>query len=276
MLCAQLLCGNEFRIVTLEYNPGLGMFASANQVIGQIYQFETGQLPNVTGLAIDFGENGLFYDSNYGSNWWTYYFEPITLGTHENASLYYPTREQYADAWYQRKLLPKVIAAEIVKKYVHIKPHIQEKIDAIVDRYFAGHHTIGVHYRGTDKFTEAPRINYEIVFEEIDKHIPEEKFYIIFVATDEVDFLKAAQERYSDRVVAIEAHRSEGGNEGIHFANKHNYLLGEEALLDACLLSKCDLLIRTSSSLSLWSTYFNPTLPVVLLTQRYMPTLEPE
>lgn len=76
--------------------------------------------------------------------------------------------------------------------------------------------------------------------------------------------------------IAIKAQRSSNGEPGVHFINKNNYSLGEEALIDACLLSKCDLLIRTSSNLSLWSTYFNPSLPTILLNHRYANTLEPE
>lgn len=276
LLLTSFLCGGEFRVIRLERNPGLGMFAAANQVLGQLYMFETGQLPRVVGLTVDFDKYGLYYDPSYGPNWWTYYFEPICLGNKDSARLVYPTPMQYEEAWRQRRLLTRETAAEIVEKYIRIKSHIQEKIDEFVSQYFLNHYTIGIHYRGTDKSKEAPRIEYETVFEEIEKHIPQEKPYVLFIATDEIDFLEQAKERYLDRVVAIEAHRSNAGDSGVHFANKNNYTLGEEALMDAYLLSKVDILIRTSSNLSLWSTYFNPDLPVVLLNQRYMHSLEPE
>lgn len=270
------LNGNEFRIITLEHNPNLGMFAAANQVLGQLYLFETGQLPHVLGLSINFDKYGFYYDPSRGPNWWTYYFEPICQGEIKNATIVYPTKEQYSAAWRERSKLSRETAAQVVKKYIRIKPHIQQKIDTFAVQYFLDHYMIGVHYRGTDKNKEAPRIDYETVFEEIEKSIPQKKPYALFIATDEADFLKQARKRYPNRVVAIEAHRSDSGGLGVHFANKNNYILGEEALMDASLLSKCDLLIRTSSNLSLWSTYFNPDLPVILLSQRYMQTLEPE
>ena len=274
LFITSFLCANEFRVVRLEQNLCLGMFATANQVLGQLYMFETGQLPHVSGLTVDFDNHGLYYDSSRGPNWWTYFFEPIYLGI--NAPLVYSTKEQYLEAWQQRRLITRESAAQIIKKYIHIKPHIQQKIDAFAGQYFFDCYTIGIHYRGTDKVKEAPRVEYESVFEEIEKHIPQEKKYVLFIATDEVDFLEQARQRYLHRVVAIEARRSNGGDLGVHFVNKNNYTLGEQALIDACLLSKCDLLIRTSSNLSLWSTYFNPDLPVVLLNQRYMQSVEPE
>jgi hypothetical protein len=252
------------------------MFASANQVLGQLYLFETGQLPHVVGLTIDFDKYGLYYDPRCGPNWWTYYFEPICIGEIEDAKVVCPTKEQYLKAWRQRRKMPRENAAQMIKTHIRIKPHIQQKIDAFVIRFFLDHYVIGIHYRGTDKNKEAPPIAYEVVFEEIEKYIPQEKPYVLFIATDEVNFLEHARERYIDRVVSIEAHRSDNSGLGVHFMNKNDYALGEEALMDACLLSKCDVLIRTSSNLSLWSTYFNPDLPVVLLNQRYMDTLEPE
>lgn len=274
LLFTSFLCGKEFRVLTLEYNPSLGMFAAANQVLGQLYMFETGQLPRVSGLTVDFDTYGLYYDPSRGPNWWTYYFEPIYIG--KKARLVYPTKKQYTAGWKRRMFITKETAAQLVKKYIHIKPHIQQKIDEFTSKYFLDYYTIGIHYRGTDKAKEAPRIEYETVFEEIEKQIPQEEHYVLFIATDEADFLEEARKKYPNRVVAIDAQRSNSGGLGVHFANKNNYTIGEEALIDACLLSKCDILIRTSSNLSLWSTYFNPDLPVVLLNHRYTTTLEPE
>lgn len=284
MLCRMLfylflftscLYANEFRVIRLEKNPGLGMFAAANQVLGQLYMFETGQLPKVSGLTVDFDKYGLYYDPSRGLNWWTYYFEPVYAGEKRDSPLAYPTQEQYYKAWQQRRLIPRDIASQLINKYIHIKPEIQEKIDAFIYRFFLDYYTIGIHYRGTDKVKEAPRIAYEKVFKEVERHIPLEKPCLLFIATDEIEFLEHAKSRYSN-VVALDAIRSHSGSAGVHFANKNNYSVGEEALIDACLLSRCDLLIRTSSNLSLWSTYFNPELPVILLNNRYMPTLEPE
>lgn len=269
VLSSLLAYGNEFRVITLEYNPGVGMFAAANQVLGQLYMFENGQ---ISGMTVDFGNNGLYYDQNCGLNWWSYYFEPICVGERINET--YPNQENYFEAWSQRRSISRQTAARVIANHIHVKPHIQRKVDSFVKRYF-NQYIIGVHYRGTDKGKEAPRVSYETVFEEIDKHIPPDNMYSLFVATDEIEFLEQARTRYSERVVATEAVRSDS-HVGVHFVNKNNYTIGEEALIDACLLSRCSVLIRTSSNLSLWSTYFNPELPVVLLNHRYMDTLEPE
>lgn len=268
--------GNQYRVITTQSKANLGMFAAANQVLGQIYMFDTGQLTNVSGLTVDFDKYGLYYDPSHGPNWWCYYFEPINLGNRGDTLTVYPTEEQYAQAWIQRRMLPRSTAAQLVAKHIHVKNHIQRKIDRFVKRHFRNFYMIGIHYRGTDKSKEAPRIAYETVFEQIEKCIPVGKAFRLYVATDESSFLDEVKIRYGNSVVALDAHRSDGGATGVHFENKNNYVLGEEALMDCYLLSRCDLLIRTSSNLSLWSTYFNPNIPVILLNHRFMPTLEPE
>jgi hypothetical protein len=273
---ASCLYAKEFRTITTEYNPNLGMFASANQVLGQLYLYESGQLPDVSGLMVDFEQYGLYYDPSYGPNWWSYYFEPIRIGDEAGADKVYTTREEYVTAWEQRRKITREIAADIIARHVHIKPHVLDKVNDFISRFFQDRYVIGIHYRGTDKKKEAPKINYDAVFAKVAQHIPKDRPYSIFIATDETEFLKQARKKFVNHVVATDAHRAHINGGAVHFSYKNNYSIGEEALIDACLLSKCDLLIRTSSNLSLWSTYFNPQLPVILLTQRFIETLEPE
>lgn len=87
--------------------------------------------------------------------------------------------------------------------------------------------------------------------------------------------MQAIIERFPGKVIATDAERTEG-EEGVHFSSQRPFTCGEEALMDALLLSRCNVLIRTSSNLSLWSTYFNPRLPEILLNQRFMETVYPE
>lgn len=275
-LFSTCLSGQEYRIIRLKQFHDVGMFATANQVLGQLYLYETDQLANVSGLTVDFGTYGLYFDPRYGVNWWSYYFEPVEAGTKNGAKMVYSTKQECQDAWEARRLVTREVAGYLVKKYIHIKPHIQQKIDAFVSENFHNLFTIGIHYRGTDKSQEAPRVSYEDAFEIINQHLPKNAPYVLFIATDESEFLEEAQKRYPNQVVALDATRSHIGGKGIHFIHKNRYAVGEEALMDAALLARCDLLIRTSSNLSLWSTYFNPDLPVVLLNQRHRQAVEPE
>ena len=107
-----------------------------------------------------------------------------------------------------------------------------------------------------------------MVFQAIADSLPENEPWQIFAATDESYFLEALQKAFPGRVIAYEATRSKDAV-GVHFSREDPYRIGEEALLDALLLSRCNVLIRTSSNLSLWSTYFSPELPTILLNQSF-------
>src|SRR5690554_1375047 len=61
--------------------PRLGMFGVVNQVLGYVYLYEEQLLPkHISGVVVDFGKTGLYYEPELGPNWWSYYFEPISLG----------------------------------------------------------------------------------------------------------------------------------------------------------------------------------------------------
>ncbi|MEI6790088.1 MAG: hypothetical protein WCK42_02780, partial [Myxococcaceae bacterium] len=66
-----------------------------------------------------------------------------------------------------------------------------------------------------------------------------------------------------------EVKRSKDGKP-LHLGKQQGqYESGLDALMDCLVLSKTNLLIRTSSNLSRWSAYFNPDLPVIELNKRH-------
>ena len=263
------LCAGEFRWMDGScFCKKVGMFAVANEILGQLSIYESKDPVEIEGFLVDFGTYGLYYEPTHGPNWWSYYFEPLCLGNIDRTHAAPLAKELYFEGFKKRQQLKRTQAAQIVKKYIHVKESVLRKVESFVSRYFNGIFTIGVHYRGTDKGVEASPVSYEKVFQSILARIPPQGSWQIFVATDEIPFLKAIQLQFPGRVVACDAIRSEG-KLGVHFLSEEGYRKGEEALIDALLLSRCQLLIRTSSNLSLWSTYFNPDLPTVLLNLRF-------
>lgn len=251
------------------YNPG--MFSVFNTVAGFLDLYENG---DYAGLEIDFEEKGLYYDPTHGKNWWNYYCQPIKLGSSRKAKIkHYGGDECGERAWHTEKSLSRERVFELVEKYIKFSKFITNKVDKFVEKHFEGKYVIGVHYRGTDKKAEAPRVPYDGVIYLIQKRIKDIKVknYKIFVATDEEDFLEHIKLAFPLRVAYIPAKRSKDGNP-IHFdCSSHNYEKGEQAIMDTLLLSKTHYLIRTSSNLSLWSTYLNPSLEVHLINKRFIP-----
>jgi len=253
-----------------------GMFSILDDVMSLLYAYEKKQ---IAGLEVDFGSGGLYYDSKHGPNWFSYYFEPVTLGRSSGdlvRTLYLP----YSYDEEIKKLglntidhiefsnVDKHKVNRLIKKYIKIKPFIENEVSSFVTKCFKHHYMIGVHFRGTDKISEAMRTPYETVKHAIDQLVKKNNLsdYGIFVATDEEDFINYMRENYKD-ICYQDAIRSTTGRP-IHFDNEDPFKAGEDALVDAILLSKTNFLIRTSSNLSRWSTYFNPDLPVLELSKR--------
>jgi hypothetical protein len=156
----------------------------------------------------------------------------------------------------------------LIQKYIKIRAPIQKEIDDFVATQFGDAFVLGVQYRGTDKVSEAPRVSYERVMEEIKNQIKGKKNFKIFVATDETALLAEVKKTYPNKVLSQDATRSSDGKP-VHFSGHDGFKIGKEALIDCLLLSKTHFLIRTSSNLSLWATYFNPELSQIELSQRY-------
>lgn len=82
--------------------------------------------------------------------------------------------------------------------------------------------------------------------------------YKIFVASDEMNFFQYLNAEFPGKIFAYDNTEKYRGS----------YSAGETALIDCVLLSRCNLLIKTSSNLSLASTYFNPEIRVIELNER--------
>jgi hypothetical protein len=244
------------------------MFSHLFTVAHYLDKYDKGEY---SGIHLDLGTGGLYYEQSYGPNWWGYYFEPLEVGVKEGHPIENSSKEtDYHFAYAADLNLPRQRVAELVQKYIRVKPQIQQKVDDFVKSDFEDHFVIGIHYRGTDKYTEAPLIPYERVAESINHYVKENQIddYIIFVATDEQRFVDYMKQAFPDQIVSLNHFRSTNG-QPIHFVKPSPYLQGQETVIDCLLLARCHTLFRTSSNLGAWSTFFNPTIPVTPLSLRH-------
>lgn len=251
--------------IILDSPANHGMFSCFTMTLGLLDQFEKGEY---AGIRIDFGPQGVHHDPEKGPNWWEYYFEPLELGTQGIKKTQLKINGTHKLARIGRDLLGRNNAYRLIQKYIRVKADIQNEVDQFVQTHFTDKQVIGIHYRGTDKITsgEARYVNYENVIEEIRTSIEENDLnnYLLFVATDEEGFLEYLLDRFPNKVVFQNAHRSVDACP-VHLFAAEPYLVGREALIDTLLLSRTHFLIRTASNLSLCSTFFNPHLPVKVL-----------
>jgi len=257
-------------VIRLEKSTGgKGFFAVMNGILGAIHEVDKG---NLGGIAFEFTD-GLYADKK-GDNWLNYYFKFKNLPQiHHSKSKVKVFDDIPVGFHHLTRKTDREENFRILQKYIEIDLEILKEAD-VVSRNFKNTYTIGIHYRGTDKFTEAKPATYEQVLEHVLKETKKagRQDFQLFIATDEHPFLDFMRREFGDRVIYLENTERSYDNMPVHHkqrTKKKPSLLGREALIDALVLSNTQLLIRTSSNLSLWSTYFNPDLKVVLVNNRF-------
>ncbi len=242
-----------------------GFFSIFHTVLGALDFMETSN--SCCGLRVDFEDEGIYYDKEYGENWWEYYFEPIDIGKKTDTVKKFSGDEQSFFTLNSEFNMSRKRGHELIRKYVFLKSHIQSRINNFYENNLQGNCVIGVHYRGTDKCIEAGIVPYKDVYERLQTIIKDRHNYKIFIATDDYYFLIYMNVHFPGRIVAIDAIRSDEGT-AVHVTEQNlNYKKGEDAIVDCILLSKCDLLLKTSSNLSNCSIKFNPNIPVIELNK---------
>jgi hypothetical protein len=162
-------------------------------------------------------------------------------------------------------------AAGLMGKYLGIRQDIAEEVDHFCARHFSPQGVLGVHYRGTDKSAEAAPVSHEAVIQRIDAArglLP--PFERIFVSTDDAGFLRRiADSPLGDMVIfRQDSYRAEDDTP-IHRSGRDMYDINRDALVNCLLLSRCDALVKTSSTLSSVSLLFNPSIPFLMLNRPF-------
>ena len=251
-----------------EGEDASGLFSELAAALGFLEHYLKWR-PLYSGLQIDFADKGLYFEPSAGPNWWQYYFEPIGIGSQADANPRSIDLFQH-DVFAERveQTMPRATGAAIVARYFHLRPVIRRAVDEYISSRFGTAFVIGIHYRGTDKIDEAPRVPYETVLAAVENALgaAAHQRCKLFLATDEQAFLECMHARYPDQLLFREMYRSVDGIP-IHRRQTDNLRMGEDAVIDCLLLSRCHRLIRTASDLGLFATLFNPALPEILLSR---------
>ena len=164
-------------------------------------------------------------------------------------------------------------AHRLFKTYYRVKDRIQSYVDNFVATEFTGDGVIGLHFRGTDKKSEADPVDWSRCFRSVMKLAtdrPEMKK--VFISSDDprfIDWFVREANCSLSVIVHPDEERSRDGQPVHKTAVGSNYWKGFEALVNCLLLSRCAALIRTASFLSGWSSVFNPELPITLLNEPF-------
>ena len=270
---------------------GAGFFALLLYAMNQIIYAEShGFVPRVEfGKRCRDGRLNRYYSAAYGSNVWEYFFLPVStvpsqlsdmqLTPRQLFALHHTSTESvqtYPHGVYRHLKIPvwrydeqwhymmRNRAHRILGRTVHLQASPLDVVTSFYRKHIVSRGDrplLGLHLRGTDKMRN---IGGRIIKPEeyhplVRQFLSRRPDALIFIATDSPSFLVQMRNRYGEKVVAYNALRSER-NAFADSKLEDNYKKGEDALVDALLLSCANLLIKPASALSEFSVYWNPAL----------------
>jgi hypothetical protein len=219
---------------------------------------------------------------SYWELWRLHYEEPTSVFTYPYG--YYrrfDDKAAYLDApWWAAQ---RAEGRRLVRRYVRVRPEIMAKVDEFVDHHFDGG-VLGVHARGTDKQDTGsgsavarivPPAEY---FPLIDRYLRANPTARVFFATDQRQFREEMQTRYGDRLLSVASTLSDSTVNAFQAQRERgagNRAKGEEVLIDALLLSRCDFLLKCTSAVGEFAQYFSDTLESIDLNYVGLPTATP-
>jgi hypothetical protein len=206
-----------------------------------------------------------------GNDWFGDYFVSLSRSLHKRSFLLYAKVQCNED--YPRVFagsIDIVRAHAIFTKYVAITGEAIGIAEAFARVNFTGR-TLGVHYRGTDKVSEAPRVAWETVEAAAREAIAADpEIATVFVASDEPEFLRWLTGKGLGRdLCSYDCQEVATNGRAVHFSDGDRRRKGLEALVTILLLAKCEAVVRTPSHLSAWAKILNPEQEVVMLARPY-------
>jgi len=162
-------------------------------------------------------------------------------------------------------------ASALLSKHFELLPEWRDRVDDFWNEHFAQASVLGAHYRGTDKTSnrtgEAPAVDSKDFIQRMRQRLEKGGYQKLFLASDDPAFIEKAQEELSDQDVTIrQDHCRANGQTPAHYRGDGDpHEKAVDALETCLLLSRCDALIKTASTLSGWAKVFNTALPVELL-----------
>lgn len=155
------------------------------------------------------------------------------------------------------------INRELITPYIKIKANIQEKIELLYSDQLAGKKTIGIHLRGRHLYGILPFVPIEVILETANSLADENTQF--FIATDQQPLIDQAKRLLKGKVIFYDMDRFEITTSPYPGVPKLHPKLGEDLLIEAMLLSRCDHLVHTISTVSTAVLYLNPTMSHTLL-----------
>ena len=219
--------------------------------------------------------SNMYLDPKRGPNWLDYYFtsnERGSSGEKTRRICYTKTINEWEDMGQPFGAdLSVDDGSRLLHKYLSLQPYITQIVEDFWKELPSGP-VLGIHFRGTDKASEAPRVSWAHCLDVLNAQLRSyPDIRAVFVASDELGFVDFIVKSIKGPVFWRDDYYRSVDERAVHTAagEAGGYEKGEDALVNAILLSKCSVLVRTTSFLSAWASIFNPILKVILLNKPY-------
>lgn len=247
-------------LFSVDIHASMGFFAVLQMVLFVLmYCEEKKLLPDIS------AHGGIYGDAAGEVDWFALYFERVKryeldienrLARRKNlvAAKLFNVQQLGLRSRYE-KYLRLEEASRLFCEYYSPTAEILREVDSIAADLSISSNTLGLHYRGTDKSSEAGRVSWEAFVHAIrNTIICDPKITRILLSSDEQQFLEFVQAQNLACPVNIipSMHLSTNGKP-VHFSQLDGLQIGREALVSSLLLSRCGLLLKTASYLSAWS-----------------------
>ncbi len=252
----------------IGYQEGAGLFYNFLGVVNNlIWSKKNSKEP-----VVYWGPISLYYQKKGykgKKNVWEYYFEPVSSATLEGNEKFWNSNATPDGAIISPTTITNCTEYEhhekrkaayaLIREHIRLRPYLAQKIESFYQEYMSGKKTIGIHLRGTDKRIEIVPVNVPNMLNDANKFAEEFPGCQFLIATDEERLLQLAKSVLKGPIIHYDAQMSKN-DKPIHFHGKNKAKLGEDVIVEAYLLSRCDLFLHTCSSVSTAVLFLNPDL----------------
>jgi len=221
-----------------------------------------------------------YRESEDSSEWFSNYFVN-KAETDRSGSRVKAFMRDGADLPFKETYASRVDAKALFNRHFAVRSEFVTEVERLAMARGIGPQTLAIHFRGTDKYTEAPAQEMRDVLDRVARYIDTlDGVKNVFVASDVAPFVEQTAKGIAGLpTFSLDDAVRSSTDTPVHTQSFQtlNTAMGRDALLNCLMLAQCGWLCRTTSLLSAWSAIFNPDIVVANLNESYAHSLwQPE
>jgi hypothetical protein len=224
-----------------------------------------------------------YYGTPEDGELWQRFFEPLRFPdapSAERSSYQYADLSMtglYAYRMYKRGSRWRSDYGHAYAEHVRVRDELRRRVDRLWSDGTVAGKAVGVHYRHSEHDHENPRASASI-----DAYISRARRVLaqtgansIVLATDVHEALDSFRAEFGERLlVQPDAARAPAAGSQYERSAPPGIALGEQILIDALLLARCDVLLHATSNIATAVGYMNPAMRMVYVEPRLRGAVE--